>query len=96
MHGSSRVRSWVWSRSPLRSASQDVSGSTIDFVPDPRVMLFSTLSPASDQARARGEALQAQLDASFQSIAKNLMRTQTLDPSTYYGGMVYANRDGND
>jgi len=43
---------------------------------------------------ARAEALKARLDASFQSIAQNLMRTQTLDASTYYGGMVYSKKDG--
>lgn len=49
-----------------------------------------------DRERDRAEALPARLDASFQSIAQNLMRTQALDPSTYYGGMVYSNKDGED
>jgi hypothetical protein len=49
-----------------------------------------------DRERARADALQARLDDSFQAIAQNLLRTQTLDPSTYYGGMVYSKKEGDD
>jgi tetratricopeptide (TPR) repeat protein len=49
-----------------------------------------------DRARAEGEALRAQLETSYQAIAQNLMRTNTLDPNTYYGGMVYMNKSGKD
>lgn len=47
-----------------------------------------------DRQRARAEALRDQLDASFTSIARTLMRRHTLDPHTYYGGMVYTNERG--
>ncbi len=47
-----------------------------------------------DRARARSAALRDELDASFASIVKTLMRRHTLDPHTSYGGMVYMNERG--
>lgn len=47
-----------------------------------------------DRAQAKREALRDRLDASYQAMTRNLMRTHTLSPHTYYGGMVYMTQRG--
>lgn len=49
---------------------------------------------ARDEARL--DAMTSQLEASYQATSSSLMRTQTLDPHTYYGGTVYMNTSGKD
>jgi tetratricopeptide (TPR) repeat protein len=47
---------------------------------------------ANERTQAQMQGMQAQLQASFRAMSNSLARAHTLDPRTYYGGMVYAKK----
>jgi tetratricopeptide (TPR) repeat protein len=49
---------------------------------------------AEARNNARTEAMVSQLSSSFRAISSTLMRTQTLDARSYYGGVVYMKQSG--
>jgi hypothetical protein len=52
----------------------------------------SDYAAANARTAAQVKAMGSQLERSFQSMAATLMRTNTLNPGTYYGGLVHFER----
>jgi len=51
---------------------------------------------AQARTRVQMDGMRDQLDASFSQMSQTLMRIQTMDAGSYYGGLVYAQKRGRD
>ena len=52
----------------------------------------SDYAAAQERSNAQIEAMASQLHASYRAMASTLLRTNTLEPGTYYGGIVHFGR----